>query len=69
VTAPSLPPRLTAFANSWISNPAARLQFALLILEVLTAGKFDPWTATGVTEWVNEERRDAASIGITERDL
>ena len=58
---------LEIFAESWISNPAARLDFALLIgrvadLDVGHRSGADAYHA--VRAWVSEEKRTAKMLGI-----
>ena len=54
----TLPERLDKFAQTWIANPAARLEFALLVREVYNGQN------NGVLQWVEDEHRVARSLGI-----
>jgi len=61
-----LPDRLNQFMETWLSNPAAQLQFALLVREVLNVK--DDATFYRVRDWVNEQRRLARAIGCSEAE-
>lgn len=55
--------RLEQFAEAWLSNPVARLDFAKLVSEVLQHPRADHADAALQT-WVDEERACARRIGL-----
>jgi hypothetical protein len=50
------------FADTWVSNPAARLDFAKLIERALELGDDDAWRQ--LREWIREEKQSAKRLGI-----
>lgn len=60
--------RLDEFMETWISNPAAQLEFAELIndcLDVHVAN--DRHELTAVAAWVQEQRDTAQYLGLRKR--
>lgn len=60
---PSLVERLDKFMDTWISNPAAQLDFVRLIDEVRHAPSSDHRDHPLLT-WIDEQKRGLRSIGI-----
>lgn len=57
---------LERFATLWISNPAARLEFARLVSRVSKLNSSTISTmGEQLREWVREEERSAKAIGVT----
>jgi hypothetical protein len=55
--------RINLFGDNWISNPAAKLQFAKLIRDVHELPRSDH-ANQDLLEWVDEELATAKRLGI-----
>lgn len=55
--------RLNKFNETWHSNPAAKLDFARLVRDVLDQPQFDHADAP-LRDWIDEELATAKRLGI-----
>lgn len=63
MAATALTKRLDKFKETWLSNPAAQLEFVKLIESVHQQPTHDH-ADHELLEWIDEERRGLRSIGI-----
>lgn len=55
--------RLEAFKRTWLSNPAAQRDFAVLVQDVHDCPTFDH-ADEALLDWIQEERACAKRLGI-----